>query len=87
MDGKQFAEAPESSAAWMVCEGELLSTEELTGPKVTLLLMLLVDLACEDFADFKMDVGDLVDMLDMLDSDDLVVATVIESGLGVESDL
>ena len=61
----------------MVCEG-VLSTEELTGPKVTLLLIVFADLTCEVFAVFKMDVGDLVDVLDMVESDDLVVATVTD---------
>ena len=60
-----------------------MSTKALTGPNVTLLLILFADFTCEDFVDFKMDVGDLVDMLDKVESDDLVVATVIESDLGV----
>ena len=51
-------------------------TETMTGPNVTLLLMLFADFTCEDFADFKMDVSDLVDALDMVESDDRVVATV-----------
>ena len=33
------------------------------------------------FPVFRIDVGDLVDVLDMVESDDLVVATVIESDL------
>ena len=69
----------------MVCEGGVLSgslsTEVLSGPKVTLLLMLLADLICEVLVFFKMDFGDLVDMLDTVESDDLVVATVIELDL------
>ena len=83
VDGKQFADAPESSAAWMVLEGGSgsSSTEVLSGPKVTLLLMLLADFTCEVFVFFKMDLGDLVDMLDTVESDDLVVAIVIESDL------
>ena len=62
----------------------VLLTEVLTGPNDTLLLMLLADFTREDFADFKMDVGDLVDMLDMVESDDLVVAMVIEFDFGVD---
>ena len=47
--------------------------------------ILFADFTCEDFADFKMDVSDLVDMLDMVESDDLVVAIVIEFDLGVDT--
>ena len=56
-DGKQFADAPESSAARMV-------PVALMGPKVTLLVVLLADRTRIAFPVFRIDVGDLVDMLD-----------------------
>ena len=66
--GKQFAEAPESSAAWTVLV-------PLMGPKVTLFVVLLTGLTCIALLVFKMDVGDLVDMLDRDDTEDPAVVT------------
>ena len=67
--GKQFAEAPESSAAWMVCVS-------LIGPKVTLLAALLIGLTCIALLVFKIDVGAFVDIVDREETDDPAVVTV-----------
>ena len=71
MDGKQFAEAPESSAAWMVLV-ELV----LLGPKVTFFVALLTGLTCSALLVFKIDVGVLVDLVDRDDTDDPLVVMV-----------
>ena len=69
MVGKQFAEAPESSAAWM-------APVPLIGPKVTLLVVLLTGLTCIALPDFKINVGVFVDIVDREESDDPAVVTV-----------
>ena len=67
--GKQFAEAPESSAAWMM-------RASLIGPKVTFLVVLLAGLTCIALLVFKMDVGVFVDAVDGEESDDPAVVIV-----------
>ena len=64
-EGKQFADAPESSAA-------LTDVVVLTGLKVTL----LADLTWKTLPVFNIDLGDLVDMLDTDECDEFVVAIV-----------
>ena len=68
VDGKQFADAPESSAAWTV-----LLALVLIGPKVTLLVVLLTGLTCIALLVFKTDVGVFVDAVDRDESDDPAV--------------
>lgn len=70
-DGKQFAEAPESSAAWMEV-GRFGSVSVVQ--KVTL----LDDFTLIAFAVFKMDVGAFVPTVDRDDVDDPAVVTVDE---------
>ena len=72
MVGKQFAEAPESSAARMVLV-------LLTGPKVTFLVVLFAGLTCIALLVFKIDVGVFVDMVDREESDDPAVVIVPDS--------
>ena len=66
--GKQHAEAPESSAAWMA--------SVVSGPKVTLSVVLLTGLTCITSLVFKTDVGVFVDIVDREESDDPAVVTV-----------
>ena len=70
MVGKQLAEAPESSAAWMVLV-------LLLGLKVTFLVVLLTGLTCIALLVFRMDVGVFVDTVDREESDDPAVVTVL----------
>ena len=63
-EGKQFADAPESSAA-------LTDVMVVIGLKVTR----LADLTCKTLLVFNIDLGDLVDMLDTDECDVFVVAT------------
>ena len=72
--GKQFAEAPESSAAWMTPVA--LVWVVLLGPKVTLSVALFTGLTCNALLVFKTDVGDFVDIVDGEESDDPAVVTV-----------
>ena len=69
MLGKQFAEAPESSAAWIVLV-------LLIGLKVTLLVALLAGLTCIALLVFRTDVGVFVDMVDREESDEPAVVIV-----------
>ena len=72
VDGKQFADAPESSAARTVVGCPWVVFVEL---KVTLLVALLADFTRNASLVFKMDTGDVVDVLDRDDTDDPAVVT------------
>ena len=72
VEGKQFADAPESSAALTV-----VPVLVLMGPKVTFLLALLTGLTCIALLVFRIDVGDFVDSVDREESDDLEVVVVL----------
>ena len=69
MDGKQFADAPESNATGMVLVIAV-------GLKVTLFVGLLLGFTRSAFAVFKIEVGVVVDMVDRVDADDPAVVTV-----------
>ena len=71
-EGKQFADAPESSAARTVVGCPWVVLVEL---KVTLLVALLADFTRNASLVFKMDTGDVVDVLDRDDTDDPAVVT------------
>ena len=69
VDGKQFADAPESNATGMV-------PVIVVGLKVTLFVGLLLGFTRSAFAVFKIEVGVAVDMVDRVDADDPAVVTV-----------
>ena len=72
---KQFAKAPESSAAWMtvVCVGFAVTS--------SLNETLFVDLTWSALPFFRMDLGDLVDMLDRDDVDEPMALSTVDGAL------
>ena len=71
MEGKQFADAPESSAA---------CTDDLVVASSILNVTLFVNFTCNALPVFRMDVGDLVDMIDTNESDEFAAVTACGGG-------